>query len=397
VPNRTARWTGELHLNSYLRGTVLPVDWEIFFHLRPVPRSYFFLFPGKTSGNCCKSGSEIAVKPSPSINLPDSGTVAGFGTRIAIDGVTQGLNMPGAIMTQNGKRRDVPHASYEARTRRTVSLIAESESPVLIVGERGTGKRSVALEIHGHSSRARGPFREIHSGESTADTLQAALTGRGTVYLAEVGNLSLPLQELIVHLISGPAHAGQCRLLCGSSHELMPDVEAWRMSEEFYYLISAITLRIPPLRCRKSEILVIADELLTKYSKQFDRPKPDLGEEIVGMLLEHHWPENLSELQTAIKTFVAIGDQAISLAAIRAASPARRANGARRIPSLKEATRASSILIERQLISEVLVGTGGNRKRAAAELGISYKALLYKLKRIEAERQHGSRRNGVTQ
>jgi len=158
-------------------------------------------------------------------------------------------------------------------------------------------------------------------------------------------------------------------------------------------MVSAIMLRISPLRCRKSEILPITDELLTQYAKQFDRPKPVLGEEIIGFLLEHSWPDNLSELQTAIKTFVAIGDQSISLAALKAAAPGVKWNGRRKTLSLKEATRAASTQIERTLISEVLVATGGNRKRAADELGISYKALLYKLKQIEAEpRPNG---NGV--
>ncbi len=163
----------------------------------------------------------------------------------------------------------------------------------------------------------------------------------------------------------------------------------------FLHLVSAVTLRIPPLRCRKSEILSIADELLTQYSKQFDRPKPVLCKEIIGHLMEHTWPGNLSELQTAIKTFVAIGDQAISLAAIKAASPSGRPNGNRRHLLLKEATRASSIQLERQLITEVLVSTGGNRKRAAVDLGISYKALLYKLKQIETENQSAFCMNGV--
>jgi DNA-binding NtrC family response regulator len=111
--------------------------------------------------------------------------------------------------------------------------------------------------------------------------------------------------------------------------------------------------------------------------------------------MEHSWPGNLSELETAIKTFVAIGDQAISLAAIKAATPSSRSNGNGRPHLLKEATRASSIQIERQLISEVLASTGGNRKRAAAELGISYKALLYKLKQIETENQSMYCKNGV--
>jgi DNA-binding NtrC family response regulator len=111
--------------------------------------------------------------------------------------------------------------------------------------------------------------------------------------------------------------------------------------------------------------------------------------------MEHTWPDNLSELQTAIKTFVAIGDQSISLAALKAAASTIKPDGRRKPLSLKAATRAASTQIERQLISEVLITTGGNRKRAADELGISYKALLYKLKQVGAEYQSSSSRNGV--
>jgi two-component system response regulator AtoC len=111
--------------------------------------------------------------------------------------------------------------------------------------------------------------------------------------------------------------------------------------------------------------------------------------------MEHTWPDNLPELETAIKTFVAIGDQSISLAALKAAAPSVTRNGHSRPLSLKEATRAASLQIERQLISEVLLETGGNRKRAANKLGISYKALLYKLKQAGAEYQPAANRNGV--
>jgi DNA-binding NtrC family response regulator len=96
--------------------------------------------------------------------------------------------------------------------------------------------------------------------------------------------------------------------LCGSSRDLAEEVKAWRIREDFYYLVSAVTLLIPPLRCRKPEILTIADDLLTQYSKQFDRLKPILCKEIVEHLMEHTWPGNLMELQAAITTFVAMGD-----------------------------------------------------------------------------------------
>jgi DNA-binding NtrC family response regulator len=298
-------------------------------------------------------------------------------------------------MIQNGKRQAKPSPSPEARIQCAIARIAESDCPVLIFGEHGSGKRSVAAQIHAQSNLSRSTFQEIRSAEANATSLRAALCTKGTLYLTEITELSLPLQELLVHTYFRSEQAQPCRLLCGSSRDLAEEVKIRRIREDFYYLVSAVTLLIPPLRCRKPEILTIADDLLTQYSKQFDRPKPVLCKEIVGHLMEHTWPGNLLELQTAIKTFVAIEDQAISLAAIKASAPWGKPSGSRKPLLLKEATRASSIQIERQLISEVLITTGGNRKRAALDLGISYKALLYKLKQMETENQSVISKNGV--
>jgi two-component system response regulator AtoC len=295
----------------------------------------------------------------------------------------------------NVRRQTKQFAPIEAQIQRAIARIADSDCPVLIMGEHGVGKRSIAAQIHSQSHRSRSAYTEIHSAEADVEALQSAFSTKGTVYLSEVGDLSLSLQELIIETYFHSAEALGSRLLCGTSRELIGDVKTSRMREDFYYLVSAVTLRISPLRCRKSEILSIADDLLTQYSKQFDRPKPVLQEEIIGFLMEHTWPENLSELQTAIKTFVAIGDQSVSLAALKAAASSVKSNGQRRSFSLKDAARAASTQIERQLISEVLAANGGNRKRAADELGISYKALLYKLKQVEAEDQPASNKNGV--
>ncbi len=280
----------------------------------------------------------------------------------------------------------------ETQIQRAVACIAESDCPVLIVGERGVGKHSIALQIHAQSHRSRRPFTEVHSAHADAQTLMAALPAKGTMYLSEIGDLSLCLQRLIIDNYFHAEEVRGARLICSTSRELWEEVKACRMSEDFYYMVSAVMLRVSPLRCRKSEILSIADELLTQYAKQFDRPKPVLGAKIIDFLMEHNWPENLLELETAIKTFVAIGDQSISLAALKAA-PSMNSSEQRKPLSLKEATRTASTQIERKLISEVLAATGGNRKRAAGELGISYKALLYKLKQIEAEPNHS--KNGA--
>jgi len=286
-------------------------------------------------------------------------------------------------------------APIEAQIQRAIARIADSDCPVLIVGEHGVGKRSIAAQIHAQSHRSRSIYTEIHCAEAEAEALLSAFSTRGTVYLSEIGDLNLDLQELIINTYFHSDQAQSGRLLCGTSRELIGEVKSSCMREDFYYLVSAVTLRISPLRCRKSEILSIADNLLTQYSRQFDRPKPVLREEIIGFLMEHTWPENLSELQTAIKTFVAIEDQSISLAALKAAASTVKSNGQRKLPSLKEAARAASSQIERQLIAEVLMATGGNRKRAADELGISYKALLYKLKQVGAEYQPAANKNGV--
>jgi DNA-binding NtrC family response regulator len=296
---------------------------------------------------------------------------------------------------QNAKRPAKPVPSSSTQIQRAITRIAESDCPVLILGEHGAGKRSAAAQIHAQSKCSRGIFSEIRCGGISTQALQAAFSTKGTVYLDEISELSISMQEFILHDYFRSGQGQTCRLLCGSSHELPEEVKSWRMREDFFYLVSAVTLRVPPLRCRKSEILSIADELLTSYSKQFDRPKPVLCQESIGHLMEYNWPDNLPEFQTAIKTFVAIGDQTISLAALKAAAPSTRANKNHRPHLLKEATRASSIQIERQLISEVLISTGGNRKRAAADLGISYKALLYKLKQIETENQSLYGNNGV--
>jgi DNA-binding NtrC family response regulator len=296
---------------------------------------------------------------------------------------------------QHGKRPGKPLPPVGTVLQRALTHVAEADCPVLLVGEHGVGKSLLAAHIHALSHRPHDIYTEIHCKDADAQILQTALASRGTVYLAEVSELSLPLQDLVVNYFLLNEKEQSSRLICGTSHELWEEINARHMQEDFFYLISAVSLRIPPLRCRKSELLTIADSLLTQYSQQFDRPKPVLQQEIIEYLMEHSWPENLLELQTAIKTLVAIGDQSISLAALKASTPASKPNGHRKPFSLKEATRAASIQIERQLISEVLVSTGGNRKRAADELGISYKALLYKLKQAEEQGQFTCSKNGV--
>ncbi len=272
-------------------------------------------------------------------------------------------------------------ASIGEKVRLAITRIAESDCPILIEGEHGVGKRSIAAYIHALSHRSGGVYQQVNSCDFDEQSFVTALSTEGTLHLLEVSTLPTNLQDLLVHFHLRSQHPVSCRLVCSSTCDLVELVKSGQLREEFYYLISTITLRIAPLRCRRSEILPLANELLTRYARQFDRPKPVLGKEVMDFLVEHSWPDNLPGLHTAMKTFVAIGDQAISFAALRAGASTHKPEG---LPhrSLKDAARAASARIEQQLISEVLTATGGNRKRAADELGISYKALLYKLKQF---------------
>lgn len=304
-----------------------------------------------------------------------------------------GYCMAGSTTVPGVRRYVKPCIALPGRLVSGVARIADYDCPVLIAGERGAGKRAIARRIHSMSRRSRGTYTEMESANASEQALSAIFSTQGTLYLSEVADLSGNLQDWLVNAYLHPDCSQYCRLICGTGRELLDEVRDRHMREDFYYFISTVTLRIAPLRFRKAEILAIADELLTHYSRQFDRPKPVLSEEIAGFLMEHSWPGNLTELETAMKAVAAIDDQAVSLAALKAAAAKPTAN--RCVQPLKQAARVASTQIERRMISEVMAATGGNRKRAADELGISYKALLYKLKQAGIDSVRASNRTGV--
>ncbi len=140
---------------------------------------------------------------------------------------------------QDGRRnRSSParqFAPIEAQIQRAISRIAESDCPVLIVGEHGVGKRTIAAQIHAQSHRSRSSITEIPCADADAQGILAAFSTKGTVYLTEIADLSLALQELIVNTYFHSGQTQSCRLLCGTSRELIEEVKASRMREDFYY------------------------------------------------------------------------------------------------------------------------------------------------------------------
>jgi len=213
------------------------------------------------------------------------------------------------------------------------------------------------------------------------------LWGAGTVYLEELADLPKPSQLLLFQLMSGEEGNGharlQARLICGTSRDLETEVKAGRLREDLYYRVSGVCLRLPPLRQRKEDIPLLVDFFLDKYSREFHSALPILSDSTRQLFQDYAWPGNIRELEDAAKALVALGDESVAMGGLRSMLSKVDRMGER--VSLKQAARAASREAERELILKVLTRTRWNRRRAAQELQISYKALLYKLKQIGYE------------
>ncbi len=175
------------------------------------------------------------------------------------------------------------------------------------------------------------------------------------------------------------------RFICGTSRELEAEVKAGKFREDLYYGISGVCLRMPPLRQRKEDIPVLRDWFLAAAARDFFRPVPVLSPETQNFFLEYSWPGNIRELKDAARAIVALGDETLAMGGLRSLLRRVDRGGNGEKISLKDAARAASREAEREIILQVLTRTRWNRRRAAQELQISYKALLYKLKQIGYE------------
>ncbi|MBZ5647047.1 MAG: sigma 54-interacting transcriptional regulator [Acidobacteriia bacterium] len=301
-----------------------------------------------------------------------------------------------ASLPSNGDHHFVPSTTPAMRAlERTMADIAATDMPVLVIGESGTGKGAIAYRIHQLSRRRNQPFVKMNCAALSGDFLNGPFSNGSTpsvhettLFLDEIGELDAALQSKLVYALpDGDLDEGeQClgaRIISATQRNLEKEMRGGRFREDLYFRLSGVCLRLPLLRQRKEDIPALAEHFLTKYAALFSRRKPDLTPQTLHILLEHTWPGNIRELEHAMQKVVALGDERVALADLRGTkahepSPGIELEGM----SLKEAARAASRQAERELILKVLSRTRWNRKRAAQELQISYKALLYKLKQI---------------
>jgi len=278
-----------------------------------------------------------------------------------------------------------------------IAEIAPTEIPVLLIGESGTGKDAVALHLHRHSSRRNQIFRKILGSSASPEQLSLEGMGHepGTTYLDEVADLSSAGQTRLLQSLAereGSGNEPAPRLISGTIRNLEDAMRSGRFREELYFRLNGVCLRLPPLRHRREDIPALAEFFLARYAALFGRPQPALSAPEMRALQEYDWPGNVRELENAMKKAVVLGGEVFQIVeTVAAPEPAPVGPSAPETAavSLKEAAKAASRRAERELILKALARTRWNRKRAAMELRISYKALLYKLKQIGPEEVPG--------
>ncbi len=285
--------------------------------------------------------------------------------------------------------------------------LARTDSPILILGETGTGKELMARFVHENSSRGEKPFKAINCGAIPENLMESELFGHekgaftgasqrtiglleaaggGTVFLDEVGELPIQLQVKLLRVlqeseivrVGGTDTIGvDIRILAATNRELEKDVADGRFRQDLFFRLNVLTISLPPLRERGRDVALLAEFFLKKYCEQFGLSAKALSGEARSALLAHSWPGNIRELDNVVQKTVLLSSgrtiRADEIDFPRAAlfGPA----GVQAVTTLKDARSQA----ERQIIVQTLARTAGNISMAAKILDIDRKWLMKKM------------------
>ncbi len=277
--------------------------------------------------------------------------------------------------------------------------VAQYDFPVHLFGETGTGKELVANAIHNESRRGGAPFVPINCGALPEGLIESELFGHvkgafsgairdkkgrfeladgGTVFLDEVAELSKPLQvKLLRFLQEGTLEkvGGEktvdinVRVISATNKDLKKEVQRNNFREDLFYRLNVIPIHIPPLRQRKNDIPLLVDHFLKQVAERSGLPAPRFSESALSVMMDYAWPGNVRELQNAVQFgIVRCKDMVITQDDLPLELRQLQSPGLRRGPIRKLDARA---------VQEALSKTGGNKARAARELGVG-RATLYR-------------------
>jgi transcriptional regulator with PAS, ATPase and Fis domain len=296
-------------------------------------------------------------------------------------------------------------------------LVARSDIPVLILGESGTGKEIVALFTHQMSRRSGKMFLKVNCAAMPADLLeselfgyeQGAFTGAtkskpgkfeicdgGTIFLDEIGEMPAALQAKLLHVLQdgtfsrlgsrGPTRT-DVRVIAATNVNMKDAMAKKTFREDLYYRLNGLSLVLPPLRDRLDEIPAMATYFMRKGAKKYELQPLPISPALLESLGKYHWPGNLRELENIINRYLILQDEKAVIAELDQArstpTSAEKSQDHVEAGGLKKLVRGLKGEAESSVIAGVLEETGWNRKAAANDLQISYKALLYKIKQYD--------------
>jgi two-component system NtrC family response regulator/two-component system response regulator HydG len=290
-----------------------------------------------------------------------------------------------------------------------VGSVAPTDATVLLRGESGTGKELIARAIHKLSRRHESIFVAVNCAALTETLLESELFGHekgaftgaisqkkgrveiadgGTLFLDEVGDMSPAMQAKLLRALQEQAFERvggtrtikvDVRIIAATNRDLEGAIKEGKFREDLYYRLNVMSIRIPPLRERSECIIPLSEFFLDKFSRSLGRGVRKLSPEVVVLLLKHTWPGNVRELENAIErgTIVAKGD------VVRAEDLPLSLQDKDTKPLQVDFPVVPLREMERRLIIKALDVAGGNRTRTAEILGISLRALQYKLKEYQ--------------
>jgi two-component system response regulator AtoC len=292
-----------------------------------------------------------------------------------------------------------------------IGQVAASDANVLIIGETGAGKESVAEMLHAYSSHAKGPLVRVNLTALPATLMESELFGhekgsftgadrqrigrfemahKGTIFLDEIGDMALTLQAKLLRVLqerefervgSSQSIKVDVRVVAATNKDLRAEVDAGRFREDLYHRLAVITIHVPPLRERKDDIPLLVEHFLQKHRFTDASPPARISDDALTRLLAYDWPGNVRELEHTVERAVVLARGGI----ITADHLAMEVDREIAILDLnQELTNGRTLgelqtIVEARYLQRALLRTDGNRHGAAKMLGIDLATLDKKL------------------
>jgi DNA-binding NtrC family response regulator len=294
------------------------------------------------------------------------------------------------------------------------TLVARADIPVLILGESGTGKEVAAMLIHKLSGRSGRSFLKVNCAAMPADLLESELFGyeqgaftgavkskpgkfeicnNGTILLDEIGEMPSILQAKLLQVLQDGSFSRlgsrttvkvDVRVIAATNIDIKAAIAQKTFREDLYYRLNGFTLKMPPLRERIEEIPILSQHFMRKVASKYECEPLPISPALMQALASYSWPGNLRELENTVKRYLVLADEQAIIDELNPRQPTTPLQQAGQVSEneggLKHLVRNLKGGAEAAAIAQSLEGSGWNRKAAASDLQISYKALLYKIK-----------------